>query len=76
MKGRFSMSQKKFDPFRRFDELSSRLYVIFAILALAIHIGICTYTDASPAVVGLILIIVYVAVSLTVTIFPLSVTTA
>lgn len=57
------MSQKKFDPFRRLEETPSRLYVIFAILAIAIHIGICTYTDASVALVGLILIGIYAVVS-------------
>ncbi len=53
------MSHKKFDPFRRFEEIPSRLYVIFAILTFAAHIIICTATDASPATVGLILIGAY-----------------
>ena len=58
------MSQKKFDPFRRFEEIPSRLYVIFAILTFAAHIIICTATDASPAIVGLILIAVYLLIAL------------
>jgi len=53
------MSQKKFDPFRRFEEIPSRLYVILAIVALAAHITVCEATDASPALVGLIVIGAY-----------------
>ena len=60
------MSQKKFDPFRRFEETPSRLYVITALLAFAAHIVICMATDASPALVGIILICVYLTVALTV----------
>ena len=60
------MSQKKFDPFRRFEETPSRLYVIFAILAFATHIIICMSTDASPALVGIILIGAYLITALTV----------
>ena len=60
------MSNKKFDPFRRLEETPSRLYVILAILMLAIHIAICTYTDAEPAGVGLTLIILYALISLAV----------
>lgn len=60
------MSQKKFDPFRRFEETPSRLYVIFAILAFAAHIIICMSTDASPALVGIILIGAYLVAALTV----------
>ena len=60
------MSQKNFDPFRRFEETPSRLYVIFALLAFAAHIVICMATDASPALVGIILIGVYLVAALTV----------
>lgn len=63
------MSQKKFDPFRRFEEIPSRLYVIFALLAFAAHIIICTATEASPAVVGIILIGVYLILALAVYLF-------
>ena len=60
------MSPKKFDPFRRFEETPSRLYVIFALLAFAAHIVICVATDASPALVGIILIGAYLISALTV----------
>ena len=63
------MSQKKFDPFRRFEEIPSRLYVIFAILAIAVHIIICSATDAPPALVGLILIGAYLIIALAVYFF-------
>lgn len=63
------MSQKKFDPFRRFEEIPSRLYVIFAILAFAAHIIVCSATDASPAVVGIILIGAYLVAALAIYLF-------
>ncbi|MBE6546360.1 MAG: hypothetical protein E7668_02820 [Ruminococcaceae bacterium] len=53
------MSNKNSDLFRRSESLSSRLYVLFAILALAIHVAICTYTGADPAIVGLTMIVLY-----------------
>lgn len=58
------MSQKKFDPFRRFEEIPSRLYVIFALLAIAAHIIICASTDIPPAITGIILIGAYLIISL------------
>ena len=58
------MSQKKFDPFRRFEEIPSRLYVIFALLAIAAHIIICAATDIPPAISGIMLIGAYLVVSL------------
>lgn len=58
------MSQKKkFDPFRQLEEMPSRLYVIFGILMLAAHIIICSLTDAPVDLTGLILILIYLAVS-------------
>ncbi len=53
------MNNKKFDSSHRLETLPSRLYVSLAIVMLAIHIGICTYSDASPSTVGLILIGIY-----------------
>ncbi|MBQ9086479.1 MAG: DHH family phosphoesterase [Clostridia bacterium] len=63
------MSNKKFDFFRRVEELPSRLYVIFAVAILVVHIAICTYSDASPAVTGLILLLIYGAASLAIFLF-------
>ena len=58
------MSNKKFDLFRRLEELPSRVYVILAVLCLAVHVILCTYTTVSVAVCGLVLIIVYVVAAL------------
>ncbi len=63
------MSNKKSDSFRRLENLPSRLYVITAILMLAIHIAVCTYTETPPATVGLILILIYAAIALAIYLF-------
>lgn len=60
------MSNKKTDLFRRIEELPSRLYVILAIAMLTIHILICSYTQASVAITGLIMILIYLVVALSV----------
>ena len=61
------MSNKKFDPFRRLEELPSRVYVILGILCLAIHVILCTYTDIPVAVCGLILIGIYIVSAMIIT---------
>ncbi len=63
------MSNKKSDSFRRSENLPSRLYVITAILMLAIHIAVCTYTETPPATVGLVLILIYGAIALAIYLF-------
>ncbi len=63
------MSNKKPDLFRRIEELPSRLYMILAVVMLAAHILICTYTDASVAVTGLVIILLYTAISIAVYLF-------
>lgn len=60
---------KKFDLFHRIEELPSRLYVIFAVVAMAIHITVCTYTDASPASAGLVILCLYLLSALVVYLF-------
>lgn len=60
------MSQKKFDPLQRMEEFPSMFYMMWAIVVLAIYSALCTYTEASPPTVGLILIVLYGGVSLTV----------
>ena len=57
------MSNKKFDIFRRLEELPSRVYVVLAVLCLAVHVILCTYTDISVAVCGLALILIYLVIS-------------
>ncbi len=54
------MSNKKFDLFKRLEELPSRVYIILAIVCFVIHVLICTYTKISVAVCGLVLIIIYI----------------
>ncbi len=56
------MSNKKHDLLHRVEELPSRMYVIFAIIMLGVHIAICTYTEASPSVTGLVLLLLYAAI--------------
>ena len=63
------MSNKKFDLFSLLSELPSHLYVIFAILALALHTVLCTFTQISPAISGIISISAYVLCSLVVYLF-------
>ena len=58
------MSNKKKDLFGKIEELPSRLYVILAVIVLAIHIVVCTYTDAAPSIVGIVLLSVYAVISL------------
>ena len=50
------MANKRMDPLRRLEALSSILYVVFAVAAVAIHIALCIYTKVSPALSGLILL--------------------
>ena len=57
------MSQKKFDPFRRFEEIPSRLYVILAIVAIAAHIVLCEAANLAPALSGLIVAVAYLILS-------------
>ena len=57
------MNNKKTNFSHQLETLPSRLYVTLAIIMLAIHIGICSYSDASPSTVGLILIGIYALLS-------------
>lgn len=56
------MSNKKFDLFHKIEELPSRLYIILALVAMALHIAICHYTSASVTITGLILALSYLVV--------------
>lgn len=58
------MSNKKNDLFHRLEELPSRLYVTLAILAIAVHVLICTYTNISVAACGFTLLSIYLVVAL------------
>ncbi len=63
------MSNKKFDLFSLLSELPSRLYVILAIVVLALHTVLCTFTEISPAVSGILSILIYALCSLVVYLF-------
>ena len=58
------MSNKKFDLFKRLEELPSKVYGILAIFCIAMHVLICTYTNISVAVCGLVMLTVYVLAAL------------
>ena len=63
------MSNKKFDLFSLLSELPSRLYVILAIVVLALHTVLCTFTKISPAVSGTLAILLYALCALAVYLF-------
>lgn len=63
------MSNQKKDLLRKIEELPSRLYVILAVAALAVHILIVSYTDTSPAISGIVIVCLYLAASLLVYLF-------
>ncbi len=63
------MSNKKFDLFSLLSELPSRLYVILAIVVLALHTVLCTFTEVSPAVSGMLSILLYALCALAVYLF-------
>lgn len=63
------MSNKKFDLFSLLSELPSRLYVILAIVVLALHTVLCTFTDVSPAISGAISILLYALSALVIYLF-------
>ena len=60
------MQNKKFDWLTRLEEIPSRIYVFMAIIMLAIDTAVCAFTNADPAIVGIITILVYAIASLVV----------
>ena len=58
------MQNKKFDWLTRLEEIPSRIYVIMAIVALALDTVLCVFTDVNPAICGAISILAYAAASL------------
>ena len=58
------MSNKKFDLFKRNEELPAIFYIVLAILALAVQIILCNYTDVSPAKCGIAVICAYLVISI------------
>lgn len=62
--GLLTMQNKKFDWLTRLEEIPSRIYVIMAIIALALNTVLCVFTDVNPAICGAISILAYAAASL------------
>ena len=58
------MQNKKFDWLTRLEEIPSRIYVIMAIIALALDTVLCVFTDVNPAICGAISILAYATASL------------
>ena len=59
------MSNKKFDPFKRLEELPSMAYVLLAVLCIVIHVLLCTFVPTiSVAVCGLVLMCIYLVAAL------------
>ena len=59
------MSNKRFDLFKRLEELPSMVYAFLAVLFLVIHVVLSTYVKViDPAVCGLALIVTYVLICL------------
>ena len=59
------MSNKRFDPFGRLEELPSMAYVLLAVLCIVIHVLLCTFVPAiSVAVCGLVLMCIYLVAAL------------
>jgi c-di-AMP phosphodiesterase-like protein len=59
------MSNKKFDPFRKLEELPYMAYVLLAVLCIVVHVLLCTFIPTvSVAVCGLALTGIYLLASL------------
>ena len=60
------MQNKKFDWLTRLEEIPSLVYVILAIFLLALNTVLCVFTKIDPLICGLIMIVIYGVVSLSV----------
>jgi c-di-AMP phosphodiesterase-like protein len=58
------VQNKKFDWLTHLEEIPSRIYIILAIVALAIDTALCVFTEINPAIFGAITIILYAAASM------------
>ena len=54
------------DFFARIEELPAKIYVILAIFMMAVHITVCSYTNAPESTVGLLLLMIYIVASVAV----------
>lgn len=58
------MQNKKFDWLTRLEEIPSRIYIVMAIIALALNTVLCVFTKINPAICGAISISAYAIASL------------
>ena len=64
------MSNKKFDPFKKFEELPSMVYVLLAALCIVIHVLLCSFVPTvSVSACGLTLLVVYLLASVVIHFF-------
>lgn len=63
------MQNKKFDWLTRLEEIPSRIYVILAVFMLALHTVLCAFTELDPVICGIVIIVLYGVVSMSVYIF-------
>jgi len=63
------MQNRKHELLSHLDELPSRLYVLLGVFSLALHILLCAYTNASPTVSGLIILLLYALCSAAIFLF-------
>ena len=54
------------DFFSKIEELPAKIYVLLAVFMMAVHITVCAYTNVSEATVGLLLLMVYIVISVTI----------
>jgi c-di-AMP phosphodiesterase-like protein len=67
VKGEFEeMQNKRMDFFSKLEELPAKLHVILAIFIMVVHITVCAYTNANEAIVGLLLIAIYIVITIAV----------
>ena len=57
------MPNKKFDFLKKFGELPAIFYIVLAVLSIAVHIALCSYTKLDPAVSGVIVVCVFLLLS-------------
>ena len=60
---RKNMPNKKFDFFKRFEELPAVFYIVLAVVSIAAHIALCSYTKLDAAVSGIIVVCIYLILS-------------
>ncbi len=63
------MHNKKIDRLAALEEIHSHIYLIFAVVMLALNTVLCAFTPLDPAIVGIVIILVYTLAALVVYFF-------